>query len=131
MVSALHVWCVLLFDSHDIMRGRALCSRAVDGLGVASRFIVVVVVGFGGPECFVVPNRSCKDALDVWMSLLVVVGGAGRLVVALGVGAFDGLGDDGRFIGVGFVGNCSMSSGKLLLFHCSLLIAQFGSLRAS
>ena len=65
------------------------------------------------------------------MSRWMVSGGAGRLVVALGVGAFDGLGEDSRFIGVGFVGSCSMSIRKLLLFHCSVLIAQFGSLRAS
>ena len=108
-----------------------LWSCAVDGLGVASRFIVVVVVGFGGPECFVAPNRSCKDALDVWMSHWIGVGGAGRLVVALGVGAFDGLGEDSRFIGVGFVGSCSMCRKLLVLFHCSVLMAQFGSLRAS
>ena len=37
------------------------------------------------------------------MSRWMVSGGAGRLVVALGVGALDGLGDDGRFIGAAVV----------------------------
>jgi len=120
MVSVLKVWDVFLLDSHCCVSREALWSRAVDGLGVASRFIVVVVVGFGGPGRVIVPNRSSKDALDVWVCRWIVVGGAGRCSFALGVCAFDGLGDDGRFIDVGFVGNCSVSSWKLLLLSLSV-----------
>ena len=120
MVSVLKVWDVFLLDSHCCVSREALWSRAVDGLGVASRFIVVVVVGFGGPGR-IIARKWCKEgALVGGCSFWMVSGGAGRCSFALGVCAFDGLGDDGRFIDVGFVGNCSVSSWKLLLLSLSV-----------